>query len=301
MDNLIKIKILINKFWENAWSIIKDHTFKVSVDNQIKIPEVKIPEVNIPEPIDTREELTNIVNAIIKQTQDLKISPDTSATKKELLDTLKEISERLNVDEEEETDDEQELATVNEIKALRDDLSAIAGKLPKTDLKPVQSQIEALTKTLDFSGLKKFTRFTDIRVFINEKQFEKLAKSMGSVIATSGGSGQIKNASGVISDDNPLAVKVDSEGGTATATEGSGAITVGSSSTSVVSANADRKRIIMVNDSDEPIYLAYGEAAVMNQGIRLNASGGAMIDDIWLGTIFAICSSGSKELTYIEI
>ena len=82
-----------------------------------------------------------------------------------------------------------------------------------------------------------------------------------------------------------------------------GAVTVGSSSTAVLTANGGRIGGALVNDSDEAIYLAFGEAAVLNSGIRLNADGGAFSfpqDVIYTGAINAICTSGSKVLTYTE-
>jgi len=85
------------------------------------------------------------------------------------------------------------------------------------------------------------------------------------------------------------------------ADEGSGATTVGNTTTQIVAANADRKQIVICNDSDEPIYLGYGENAVMNQGIRLNAHGGSIVENVWTGVINAICASGAKEATYVEM
>ena len=88
---------------------------------------------------------------------------------------------------------------------------------------------------------------------------------------------------------------------TATADEGSGAVTVGNTTTVLAAANADRKEIVICNDSDEPIYLGYGTNAVMNQGVRLNAYGGTIVETVWTGSINAICSSGTKEATYVEM
>ena len=80
-----------------------------------------------------------------------------------------------------------------------------------------------------------------------------------------------------------------------------GQVSVGSSSTSVLSTNRNRKFAILVNDSDEAIYVALGSTAVMNKGIRLNASGGNLIiDEKYTGPVSAICSSGSKVLTYCQ-
>ena len=79
------------------------------------------------------------------------------------------------------------------------------------------------------------------------------------------------------------------------------AVSVGSSDTSVLTADAGRLGIILVNDSDEAIYLGFGTAAVMNKGVRLNSAGGSLVLDNALMTsqaINAICTSGSKVLTY---
>lgn len=91
--------------------------------------------------------------------------------------------------------------------------------------------------------------------------------------------------------------------GSATADDGAGAVSVGAASTAVLAANADRLAATLVNDSDEVIYLALGEAAVLNQGIRLNANGGSFTINAtnrWCGSVNAICTSGSKVLVYTE-
>jgi hypothetical protein len=98
-----------------------------------------------------------------------------------------------------------------------------------------------------------------------------------------------------------------SEGGAESTTTGAENVSVGSTTTEVVAANVARKGFVCVNDSDEEIYLGIGESAVMNKGIRLNASGGSFELQVsgrggttFLGAINAICSSGSKTLTYAE-
>jgi len=53
-------------------------------------------------------------------------------------------------------------------------------------------------------------------------------------------------------------------------------VSIGTSSTQVLAANSNRKLLILVNDSDEPIYVSLGATATLNNGIRLNASGGAL-------------------------
>lgn len=80
-------------------------------------------------------------------------------------------------------------------------------------------------------------------------------------------------------------------------------VTVGSSSTSVLSENTSRNFVEIVNDSDEVVYLKLGSGATLNSGIRLNANGGSFWinkDNLYTGAITAICSSGSKNITVVE-
>ena len=79
------------------------------------------------------------------------------------------------------------------------------------------------------------------------------------------------------------------------------AISVGTSSTTVLASNSDRIEAIIVNDSDETVYLNLSGTAVMNEGVRLNASGGALALNTYTGIITAICTSGGKNLTVTEL
>lgn len=83
----------------------------------------------------------------------------------------------------------------------------------------------------------------------------------------------------------------------------SGSVTVGNVSTAVLAANRNRKSATFVNDSDEAIYLQLGAAAVLNEGIRLNASGGSYEinhTNLFTGAVNSICTSGGKNLTVTE-
>jgi len=53
-------------------------------------------------------------------------------------------------------------------------------------------------------------------------------------------------------------------------------VTVTAASTQILAVNASRKAAIIVNDSDTAMYLAIGQTAVANTGIRLNANGGTL-------------------------
>ena len=79
------------------------------------------------------------------------------------------------------------------------------------------------------------------------------------------------------------------------------AVTVGATSTAVLAEDNKRSWCLLINDSDETIYIKFGAAAVMSEGIRLNAEGGSL--DISSETGFfdqreinAICASGGKNL-----
>ena len=78
-------------------------------------------------------------------------------------------------------------------------------------------------------------------------------------------------------------------------------IDVQATSTKVLDIEDDRKYVLFVNDSDEEIYLKFGAAAVVNEGIRLNAGGGSFEMNYQLGNLCtayvrAICASGTKNL-----
>ncbi len=79
-------------------------------------------------------------------------------------------------------------------------------------------------------------------------------------------------------------------------------VSIGTSSTQVLAANSSRKLLILVNDSDQPIYVSLGATATLNNGIRLNASGGALALDnpIFKGVVNAISANGSKTLVGAE-
>lgn len=80
-------------------------------------------------------------------------------------------------------------------------------------------------------------------------------------------------------------------------------VTVGNTTTEVLEANADRKAAIFINDSDETLYLAVGQNAVMNRGERLNAQGGSFVMSpklLSLEAVNGICSSGGKICTVQE-
>lgn len=80
---------------------------------------------------------------------------------------------------------------------------------------------------------------------------------------------------------------------------------VATTTTRVCEVNKHRTALFLTNDSDTIIYLAFGRAAVLNLGIRLNAAGGSLElnkDSLFKGEIHAIHGgAGTKILTGIEI
>lgn len=83
------------------------------------------------------------------------------------------------------------------------------------------------------------------------------------------------------------------------------AVTVGAATTAILAANAARKYALIINDSDTVIYLKIGAAAVLNEGIRLNAQGGsyemsAQYGNLDTRAINAISSVAGKVLLVTE-
>lgn len=86
------------------------------------------------------------------------------------------------------------------------------------------------------------------------------------------------------------------------------AVTIGTTATAVLAANGNRAGAVLINDSDEVIYLKLGTVAVspavLNEGIRLNAAGGSFTIDqnfLYTGAINAISTNGSKKLLVTEL
>lgn len=83
------------------------------------------------------------------------------------------------------------------------------------------------------------------------------------------------------------------------------AVSVGASATQVLPLNKRRIFATIVNDSTNVVYLGLGNSAVINAGIRLNASGGSIVlglatDIPYTGPVFAI-ASGTSVVTVTEL
>ena len=84
---------------------------------------------------------------------------------------------------------------------------------------------------------------------------------------------------------------------------GAGTVTAGVATAEVADADDNRNELTITNDSDTVIYLALGEAAVLNKGIRLNAAGGSWSttgERVFQGAVNCICSVASKNLCVVE-
>ncbi len=84
------------------------------------------------------------------------------------------------------------------------------------------------------------------------------------------------------------------------------AVNVTTNTGEVLASNANRLYALLVNDSDTTIYIKLGAAAVVNEGIRLNALGGnyemsAMLGNLYTGAINGIHGgAGNKVLLVTE-
>jgi len=80
--------------------------------------------------------------------------------------------------------------------------------------------------------------------------------------------------------------------------------TVAGISTLVRPALPRRVDCEFVNDSDDVIYLARGNAAVIGSGIRLNANGGSYTigaHNLFLGAVYAISDGGEQATSNLTI
>jgi hypothetical protein len=78
---------------------------------------------------------------------------------------------------------------------------------------------------------------------------------------------------------------------------------VGVTAIEVLPDNPFRSYALLVNDSDTDIYISLGGTAVVNKGIRINASGGAYeinSTNLYKGRFSAISSAADKTLLVVE-
>lgn len=78
-----------------------------------------------------------------------------------------------------------------------------------------------------------------------------------------------------------------------------GTVSVGGSSVQALAANPNRKYALLRNSSDTGIWMSFGTAAVIGDGIYLEPAGGYFeIDNdcLWQGTVFVIAATGSGKV-----
>lgn len=83
------------------------------------------------------------------------------------------------------------------------------------------------------------------------------------------------------------------------------AYTVTNGDTEAVADNPNREYLLIQNDSDTAIYLAFGETAEVNKGVRLSANGGAYemsrpVGNLTTLSIRAISSVTTKKICGVE-
>jgi hypothetical protein len=81
--------------------------------------------------------------------------------------------------------------------------------------------------------------------------------------------------------------------------------TAGVATGAVIGANANRRYLLIINDSANVIYLNLGAAGVLNTGIRLNANGGSLELSLaggnnYLGAINSITTQAGQVLLVTE-
>lgn len=79
-------------------------------------------------------------------------------------------------------------------------------------------------------------------------------------------------------------------------------VTVTTSSTELFASNLSRRYAHIFNNSNSPIYIQYNDVAVVGKGVRIpkNAFYTISGNELWLGTVNAISTSGSVDVDVME-
>lgn len=80
-----------------------------------------------------------------------------------------------------------------------------------------------------------------------------------------------------------------------------GKIGVTNSSGIIKSATTNRISLTIVNDSTREIYISLSGTAVLNEGIRLNRSGGSVTITDYAGAVSGITLAGTQNVTFSEV
>lgn len=84
-------------------------------------------------------------------------------------------------------------------------------------------------------------------------------------------------------------------------------VTIAAASTMIVDQNPYRQKLILVNNSDEDMYVGPHSVIAAGEGVPLVAGGGSVVDEpdrdgfLWKGPWVGICASGGKVLSVTEL
>jgi hypothetical protein len=104
-----------------------------------------------------------------------------------------------------------------------------------------------------------------------------------------------------VDEDGRLLVNSTEGSSTDSATEGSGSLSAGVASATLLAANESRVGARIFNRGAARVWLGYGEAAVVNQGIPLEANGGYILEDDFTGAINVISEAADNLVTFVEL
>lgn len=79
-------------------------------------------------------------------------------------------------------------------------------------------------------------------------------------------------------------------------------ISIGTVSTQLLAANANRLYAHIINNTSNEIYIQYSSAAALNQGLKLQAGGTLFVSggDLWLGAVNAIALMPNQLIDVLE-
>lgn len=78
------------------------------------------------------------------------------------------------------------------------------------------------------------------------------------------------------------------------------AVTSTSTATELAPDRAYRGAIMLINNSDQTVFIGYTSSVSTSNGIPLSPSA-ALMEDRWNGPIYGIVSSGSADMRVIEL
>lgn len=80
-----------------------------------------------------------------------------------------------------------------------------------------------------------------------------------------------------------------------------GGVTAGTESKTLVAANPSRVSVVITNVGEKDVFLCYGEGAAADEGPRLVAKTGSLVEQNYTGLITCITKEGESLVTFAEI